>query len=48
MIWMLFDWLNKFKNFYMAAVVAIIGKHGFIIEACHRSQPSKIKVASTV
>ena len=40
-----YDWLNKFYNFYIAAVVSIISIHGFIIEACHRNEPNKSKVS---
>ena len=29
----------------MAAVVAVINRHGFTIKACHRNRPSKIRVA---
>ena len=29
----------------MVAVDGIISRHGFIIEACHRNQPNKSKLA---
>ena len=36
-----YDWLNKFYNFCMAAVVSIVSRRSLIIETCSRSQPSK-------
>ena len=36
-IWTPYDWLNKFYNFYMAAVVVIISRHDLKIEVLHRS-----------
>ena len=40
----LYDWLNNFCNFYMAAVVDIVNRHGFTFETCHRNQPNKTKL----
>ena len=39
-----YNWLNKFYNFYMAAVVGIISGRGLRIEAHHRNQPNKSKL----
>ena len=39
------DWLNKFYNFYMAAVVRILSTHSLRIEANYRNEPSKAKLA---
>ena len=39
-----YGWLNKFYNFYMAAVIGIDSRHGLIIEAHHRNQPYKTKL----
>ena len=38
MIWTLFDWLNMFYSFYMAAVVIIGSGRGLRIEAHCRNQ----------
>ena len=38
-----YDWLNKFYNFYMTAVV-IISKCGLRIEVCRINQPNKSKL----
>ena len=35
MIWTYYNWLKKFYNFYMAAVVSITSRHGFRIEVYH-------------
>ena len=40
-----YDWLSKFYNFYMVAVVDIISRHHLIIEAYHRNQLNKTKLA---
>ena len=32
-------------SFYMAAIVCIVNRHGLTIEACHRNQPNKSKLA---
>ena len=32
-----YDWLNKFYNFYMAAVVIIINRHDLIIEVYRKN-----------
>ena len=39
------DWLNKFYSFYMAAVVDIVSRCGLGIDAHHRNQPDKSKLA---
>ena len=44
-IWTLYDRLNKFYSFYMAAVVISGSKRDLRIEAHCRNQPSKIKFA---
>ena len=38
----LYDWLNKFYNFYMAAVVGIVGRHDLTMK---RVVPNKINLA---
>ena len=43
-IWTQYDWLNKFYNFYMTAIVSIISRCGLTIEACHSNQPNKSKL----
>ena len=44
MTWTPYDWLNKFYSCYMAAIVGIVSRCGFIIEAYHRNQPNKSKL----
>ena len=44
-MWTPYDWLNKLYSFCMVAIVSIIGRRGIKIEAYHRSQPNKGKVA---
>ena len=39
MIWISYDWLNKFYSFYMAAVVGIISRHGLRNQRCYRNPP---------
>ena len=34
MIWIEYDWLNKFYKFYMAPVVSIFSRHDLRIEVC--------------
>ena len=43
--WTLYDWLNKFYNFYIAAVVGIGSRYGLCIDLHHRNQPNKNKLA---
>ena len=43
--WTLYDWLNKFYSFYVAAVVGIISRHGLSIDVHHGNQPNKHKPA---
>ena len=40
----IYDWLNKFYSFYMAAVVSIISRHGLSIDAYHRNQLDNSKL----
>ena len=40
-----YNWLNKFNRFYMAAVVGMVSRHDITIEAHHRNQPNKSKLA---
>ena len=40
----LYDWLKKFYNFYMAAVVGIVSRHGLRNEVHCTNQPNKIKL----
>ena len=42
MMWIPYDWLNKFYNFYMAAVISIISRRGLRIKVCRRNHPNKI------
>ena len=42
------DWLDKFYSLYISAVVSIFSKGGFRIEVCHRNQPNRSKLRSTV
>ena len=44
-IWIPYDWLNRFYSFYVAAVVGIVSRRGLSIDACHEKQPSKYKLA---
>ena len=39
MIWALYDWLNKFYSFYMAAIVDNISGRGPSIDVYHTNQP---------
>ena len=41
----LYDWFKKFYNFYMAAEVSIASRYDLRIEACHRNNPNKSKLA---
>ena len=34
MMWTSYVWLNKFYNFYVVAVVSIVGRCGITIEVC--------------
>ena len=43
-IWTPYDWLNKFYNFYLAAVVSIISMCGLSINVHHKNQPNKHKL----
>ena len=43
-IWTQYDWLNKFYNFYITAIVSIVSRYGLTIEACHSNQPNKSKL----
>ena len=45
MIWIPYDWLNKYYSFCIAAIVGIVSRHRLKIEACHRNQPNKSKLA---
>ena len=45
MIWTLYDWLNEFYSFYMAATVVIDSGRGLKIKASHGNQPNKCKLA---
>ena len=40
-----YDWLHKSYNFYVAAIVSIVTKHDFDIDARHQNQPNKHKLA---
>ena len=40
MIWTPYDWLNKFYNFCMAAIVGIVSRRGLGIEAHRINQPN--------
>ena len=42
-IWILYDWVNKFYSFYMVAVVGIISMSGLGIEVHCRKYPNKTK-----
>ena len=41
----LYDWLNKFYNFYMTAAVNIISRHGLTTELKHIMETNLIKVS---
>ena len=43
MIWTPYDWLHKFYNFHVTAVV-IYTIHDVRIDAHHRNQPNNIKL----
>ena len=45
MIWTLYDWLNKFYSFCIAAVVGILSRHGLSIYVHHEDHPNKHKLA---
>ena len=45
MIWTTHEWLNKFYNFIMAAVVGTVSRCGLRIEECHKNRPNKTKLA---
>ena len=40
-----YDWLNKYHSFCMAAIVGIVSRRGLRIEARHRNQTNKSKLA---
>ena len=40
-----YDWLNKFKSFYVAVVVSIVSRHDISIDACRETQSNKRKLA---
>ena len=44
-MWTPYDWLDKFYNFYMAAIVSYISRCDLRIEAHHRNQAYKTKPA---
>ena len=44
MIWTVYDWLNKFYNFLMAAIVSIIIRSGLRIKMHHKNQRNKTKM----
>ena len=44
-MWKTYDWLNKFYNLCMTTVVSIVSRHGLRIEAHHRNQHNKTKLA---
>ena len=44
-IWTPYDWLNNFYSFYMMSVVINHSGHSLRIEALHRNQSNKIKLA---
>ena len=41
----LYDWLNKFYSFYVAAVVSIVSMVGLSIDVHHENLPNKHKLA---
>ena len=40
-----YNWLNKFYRCYVAAVVSIVSRCGLSIDAHHKKQPNKHKLA---
>ena len=38
-MWTLYDRLNHFYCFYMAAIVSVVSRHSLTIEVYHRNQP---------
>ena len=46
-IWTLYDWLNNLYNFCIAAVVSIVSRCGFSIDAHSRNQSNKSKLVLT-
>ena len=42
------SWLHKFYSFYMEAVICIISKHGYRVDADYKNQPNKSKLGYTV
>ena len=44
MIWTLYDCLNKFYTFYMAAVVGIVSRHSLSNDEYRRNQPNNSKL----
>ena len=44
-MWIPYDWLNKFYSFYVAAVVSIISRRGLSTDAHHENQHNKCKLA---
>ena len=44
MIWNLYDWLNRFNGFYIAAVVGIVSMYVLSIGIHCRNQPNKCKL----
>ena len=45
MIWISYDWLNKYYTFCTAAIVDIVSRRGLRIEAHRRNQSNKSKLA---
>ena len=39
-MWISYDWLNKFYSFYMAKVISTVSRCGLKIETHHRYQPT--------
>ena len=39
-----YDWINKFYNFYVAAIGGIISGCGLNIDACYRNQANRSRV----
>ena len=45
MIWIPYDWLNKFCSCFMAIVVVIVNGHGLDFDTRHRHKPTKSYLA---
>ena len=44
----MYDWLNKFYSFYIAAVVSSVSRCDLSIDVCHRNRPNKSNTVKAI